>query len=250
MLDCWLPAVTLSILFASNSFVQSLFFYTNGTALLPAQSESDPQAQAATFPAMEPSTNLTFAATSPAAPEVLIKVWDPSDLSAPKFFTASLVNESSTEDYPGGVWWHSALTQGILLLGTTTSIPGVFPNGTIEGMTGDASAALTVFSGKEAMTDTVDSMSQDEFFEKCQKAPETPVVLVTIDNPQTVSPPVGDNHAYAVINATVNADGTRWVNCRNPWGAWVGWEVGDIMENVWGLAHLTNWDTLYPGVSG
>ncbi|RXK38572.1 hypothetical protein M231_04205 [Tremella mesenterica] len=224
VLDCWLPAVTLSVLFASPSFVQSLYFYTNGTSLY------------------------TLSSPSPAAPEVYVKVFNPTTLS-PVFELVSIANESTTEDVPNGVWWHSALTQAIQLLGTQMSIPGIASDGSIISMEGNSEIALSVYTGKKTVMALTKGMTSDDFFQMLSHAPNSPIVLATVDTPTVTVPPVGNNHAYAVMNTT-DWGGGRNVTCRNPWGSWVNFRLEDIMVNVWGVAHLSEYESLEPGGSG
>jgi hypothetical protein len=223
VLDCWLVAASLAVVITSPSWVENMYYFPNGSSM----------------------ANLSY----PSSDLAVVTVFDPTSYVAHNF-TTTIANESTTEDDPGGVWWHSAMTQALQLLGTVTYVDGITSSGGIDPNGGSGYLALSALTGYPAIRRaTTNYTSSDEFFSDCSKGYWTPVVLSTCGSVGTTTPyQIGANHDYAVMYTNDHGNGNRTVTLRNPWGRTEWYDLEDLMANIYGLGHLTDWNYLsWPG---
>ncbi len=222
VLDCWFSAASIAVVAVCPTWFPNMFYWPNGGASM-------------------------AGANTPASNNVTVKMYDPVNLT-PYNLSASIMNESTSEDTPGGSWWHQAVTQAFLELGNLTYVFGVLPNATFD-VTGFASVVLTTITGKSGTTVKISEAykTQDDLFNELSRSNFTPVVIST--KPQTVKlhPQLSPNHDFGVMNTTILPDGTKNVTLRNPWGDEEGYHLWDVWENCYYVHHLTNWDVLKPG---
>ncbi|KAL7423229.1 hypothetical protein Q5752_002529 [Cryptotrichosporon argae] len=234
--DCWWAAASIAVVNRSSWFVQNLFYSASNVSLA--------------------------GTTTPEDETVYVTLYDPTTLGR-YWLTASVANESTTEDDPGGAWWHSALTQGLQQLAGLVDVGGVDANGTFDSATAVGAEALAVLTGYAWARD---GRAQDmeggkyntsaDLWADLVRAKYTPVTLSTPATVETTSPQLDTNHDYAIINTTEWGNGTRTVTARNPWGATDEFQLLDLWNNMWWLNHLANWDplvvpsTIYAAVGG
>ena len=222
--NCWWDAASIAVVRISPWWIENLFYWPGGGPTLAGED-------------------------NPASNTVNVTIFDPYTYS-PRNFTATIFNESTSEDNPGGCWWHSALSQGILELGDVEDIYGVNPNETWTLNTGSASLALAAMTGYPAMANQVsDYTDQDAFYNDLVKADTTPIVLSSNEQVgSTIPSQLAPTHDYAVMNATTLPNGTRGATLKNPWGDYEGYQLQSLMENCFYLHHLTEWNELnWPG---
>ena len=186
---------------------------------------------------------------NPASNTVDVTIFDPYNYTMHNF-TATIFNESTTEDNPGGCWWHSALSQGLLELGSVENTYGVNSDETWFSNSGSAALALAALTGYPAISNQIANYpDEDAFFYDLLKANTTPIVLSSNEQVKTTLPSqIAPTHDYAVMNATTLPNGTRGVTVKNPWGDFEGYQLQSLVDNCFYLYHLTEWNELsWPG---
>ncbi|KAK8858450.1 hypothetical protein IAR55_002677 [Kwoniella newhampshirensis] len=228
VLNCWADASALAVLIASTDWMENLFHYGNGA----------------------PMVNTSW----PQDASVQVTLWNPNDLAAPPTVqTASVYNKSTTEDHPDGNWWHDAISQSLLSIGTRYPYPGVIAsNGTWDPNRGSAEYGLSILTGYPTSSKLRANYSDvDEFFDDLSKARGgTPVIFNTVDEKviKRSTPMMGWGHDYAVYNGTDLGNGTRLVYARNSWGETDGFDLQTVWENTYQIIHLKEWNVLqWPG---
>ncbi|KAL7425197.1 hypothetical protein Q5752_000885 [Cryptotrichosporon argae] len=232
--DCWFAAASIAVTYVSPTWTENMFYFP-------------PDATA-------PNANASMAnLTSPSSYTAVYSIFDHNTLQ-PSNFTATVANESTTEDTPGGYWWHSAVMQALYFLAWAnpsddgadgSTIDGVFTNWTFVPYKGDAYNGLTILTGIEATSTYTADLTPDELFAILTRAPSTPV---TISTPSTVNtsawPPIEPDHAYAVLYTETFDDGSRNVTVRNPWGATDPFTFEYVWQNTYSVQHLANFESL------
>ncbi|WWD18340.1 hypothetical protein CI109_102790 [Kwoniella shandongensis] len=229
VLDCWNDASTLAVLISSKDWIEHLFHYGNGA----------------------PMYNVSW----PQDVQVQVTLWNPSNLtSGPTTQLATVYNKSRTEDHPDGNWWHDAISQAILSLGSNQSPPieGILANGTFDPLNGSSKIGLEMLTGYEAVGSLRSNYTDTEaFYNDLAKANTgTPVVFNTLSQDDIVpsTPMMGYDHDYAVYNVTDLGNGTRMVWTRNSWGSTDGFDFKVVWQNTYQIIHLKDWNVLeWPG---
>ncbi|ORX40228.1 hypothetical protein BD324DRAFT_267264 [Kockovaella imperatae] len=204
--NCWQPATSIALVYIAPEWVSHLITYSDGE---PMAGESDP-------------SNLYASVT----------LWNPNNGWSYQF-PVNIYNESTTEDFPGGVWWHSALSQGLAGMAQMTPIVGMNSDGTYTQTNGSPAYALAMMTGRKVDYYTFDDYpSVDDFYEALSKASSTPVILATkYTTDPSVDPPLTANHDYAILSTSDKGAQGRYVNVRNPWGKYETFHVEAIYYN-------------------
>lgn len=227
--NCWQLACSMAVLHAAPNWTMHLFSYPDGTPML--------------------------GNTNPSSQTVIVTMFAPNlNTLAPYILTANVANECDTEDHPNGAWWHDAMTQAILQLGTKVTVTAIHPDGTFDEGSGDSAVGLTTLTGRPATTkiysdynggDQNNQTGLNDFFNDLTRANTTPVVLASKKGMYVTNdtvPLVAGDHAYAVLNTTDYGNGTKVITCMNPWGIMDVFKVWDLWINFYSVNHLTDWE--------
>jgi hypothetical protein len=224
VLDCWFVAASLAVVITSPAWVTNMLYFPNGTVMA--------------------------GLVNPSSPLAIATVFDPNT-HTPYNFSTTVAKRSATEDTPGGIWWHSAITQSVSLMAASgVSVDGFLPDGGVDPSGGSGYKGLSLLTPyPSTRRDTANYTSIDEFFSDLSKGYWTPIVVSTWGNVGTTTPfQIGANHDYAVMSSTDYGNGTRTVTLRNPWGRTEAYDVEDLWDNIEAVGYLTDWNYLsWPG---
>lgn len=225
--NCWLPAATIAIAAVAPEWVAHLLAYPDGTPM--------------------------YGQTSPQSVYAQVTLWN-TDTREPLNFTVNVFNETTTEDHPGGLWWPSAVSQAMLKLGSMIDVYGIHRNGTFWHNSGIPSVALAMMTGRDITTKPNSEFALiDDWMAIVEKAEETPVVVSTsFQTSDTTTMKIWPNHGYAVLNTTLQGDGSKMIYVRNPWGRTENFTPKDLFANTFYINHLRDfnkleWKGAWPG---
>jgi hypothetical protein len=99
LINCWLPAASISVAWVNPDYITRLFYYPDGTPM--------------------------HGSYNPSSDTAILTLWNPHT-EKQQNFTVNVYNKSLTEDGGmEGTWWHSAVTQGFLQMGAYADILGI-----------------------------------------------------------------------------------------------------------------------------
>ena len=205
-----MPAASIAVVYNSPEWISNLFTHTDGTPMV--------------------------GQSYPTESEVLVQLWNPSNGWRYQF-PVNIYNESTTEDYPGGNWWHSALSQAFQGMGQMTDILGINSDGSWHQRVGAPNYAIAMLTGR--YTDYYyirsDIPTPGALFAACANATSTPIVIASNPSVGNTNPQIIGNHDYAVMSVTDKGQAGQFVNVRNPWGSYETFSVQDLFANCYFL---------------
>ena len=176
---------------------------------------------------------------NPSSSEVLVTLWNPNNGWIYTFGGINIYNESTTEDFPGQNWWHSALTQGYQRMAQMTPIFGMNSDGTWTQQNGSPAYPMAMMTGRAVTYQTISQYATlNDLYADCAKGNSTPIAMSTSYTVKTTTPQLTANHDYAVIGASTDGSGQQWINTRNPWGTDQSFMIEDISANCYLLYML------------
>ena len=208
--NCWEPASAIAIVNLFPEWIANLITYPDGTKMA--------------------------GQSNPASSDVLVTLWNPNNGWIYTFGGINIYNESTTDDFPGQQWWHSALSQGYQRMAEMTPIFGMNSDGTWTQENGSPAYPMAMMTGRSITYQTIaDYDSLDDFFTDLTKGSKTPIALSSAFTVNATTPAITANHDYAVLGTSTDGGGQRWVKLRNPWGTTETFKVEDLKANFYYL---------------